>query len=86
VGGDGSAVGGFIGRAQDDDDFEFDYWDVDTSGTSQGCAVGGCPNVNGISDAQLKSGLPAGFDKNIWAQDPGINNGYPYLIANPPPQ
>jgi hypothetical protein len=33
---------------------------------------------------QLQSGLPSGFDPSIWAEKPGINNGYPYLIANPP--
>ena len=30
--------------------------------------------------------LPAGFDPKIWAQDRKINKGFPYLIANPPPQ
>ena len=30
-------------------------------------------------------GLPAGFDPAIWAQSKSINNGFPYLIANPPP-
>jgi hypothetical protein len=66
-----------------------DYWDIDTSGTDQGCGevyFADCSGVIGLSDAQLKSGLPAGFDPAIWAQSPGINNGYPYLIANPPPQ
>jgi len=29
--------------------------------------------------------LPKGLDKKIWAQNPTINNGLPYLIANPPP-
>jgi hypothetical protein len=33
----------------------------------------------------MKSGLPDGFDPAIWASDPNINGGYPYLIANPPP-
>ena len=40
----------------------------------------------GLTDAQLKSGLPTGFASNIWGQSAGINNGYPYLVANPPPQ
>jgi hypothetical protein len=28
--------------------------------------------------------LPEGFDPNVWRSDPNINNGYPYLLANPP--
>ena len=28
--------------------------------------------------------LPAGFDRRIWKENPSINNGLPYLIANPP--
>jgi hypothetical protein len=28
--------------------------------------------------------LPEGFDPTIWAENPSINNGFPYLIANPP--
>jgi hypothetical protein len=85
-GGDNSIVGGFIGLIQNNDGFQFNYWDLDTSGTSQGCSTGGCSNVFGLSDAELKSGLPSGFDPNTWAQSPSINNGYPYLIDNPPPQ
>jgi hypothetical protein len=65
------------------------YWDLDTSGVSdpsQGAGdVPNDPGIAGLSDAQLKSGLPAGFDPTVWGQSPGINNGYPYLIANPPP-
>jgi len=38
----------------------------------------------GLSDAQLKSGLPTGFDPTIWGHDPAINNGLPYLLHNPP--
>jgi hypothetical protein len=65
-----------------------DYWDLDTSGISdpsKGCGnISNCPGLTGLTDAQLKSALPAGFDSNIWGQDPNINNGYPYLRANPP--
>jgi hypothetical protein len=55
------------------------YWDVDTSGQNKSKG-GGTP----IKDAALKASLPAGFDPAVWAQSPAINNGYPYLIANPP--
>jgi hypothetical protein len=54
------------------------YWDVDTSGQNKSKA--GTP----IHDAALRSALPAGFDPAVWAQSASINNGYPYLIANPP--
>jgi hypothetical protein len=60
-----------------------DYWDTDTSGLSTGCN-GACPGVTGLSTAQFQSGLPAGFDPAVWAQSPGIGNGFPYLIDNPP--
>jgi hypothetical protein len=28
--------------------------------------------------------LPAGFDRTVWGRKRSINNGYPYLIDNPP--
>jgi hypothetical protein len=59
------------------------YWDIDTSGTKKGCSDA-CTGVTGLTTAQFQSGLPAGFDPAIWAQSPGVNDGYPYLIANPP--
>jgi hypothetical protein len=37
-----------------------------------------------ISTAKLQSRVPLGFSKKDWAEDPNINNGYPYLRANPP--
>jgi hypothetical protein len=66
------------------------YWDLDMSGVNDP-AQGAYdprndPGITGLSDAQLKSGLPDGFDPKIWAQSPSINNGYPYLLANPPPK
>jgi hypothetical protein len=77
---------GFINTAQ------ADYWDISTSGTLLGAAKGcsrksGCQaNVTGLTDEQLKSGLPSGFSPAIWGQNSSINNGYPYLLANPPPK
>jgi len=82
-------VGGLIGD-DEPDDLTNDYWDLETSGItdpSQGAGnVSNDPGITGLTDAQLKSGLPAGFDLTIWAQSPDINNGYPYLLANPPPK
>jgi hypothetical protein len=60
------------------------YWDVETSGETDGCYDGDCSGAIGLTDAELKAGLPDGFDPNIWGQSPNINNGYPYLLANPP--
>jgi hypothetical protein len=82
-----SIVGGFVGRKYRYSRFDTTYWDIDTSGSTVGC---GLPHglrlcsVGGLTDAQLKSALPAGFDPQIWGQSPSINNGYPYLLANPP--
>jgi hypothetical protein len=84
----GGPPGGLIGREVDSSSQTFTYWDADTSGVtdlSQG--VGNIPNapgVTGLTDKQLKSGLPSGFDPAIWAINEKINSGYPYLIANPP--
>jgi hypothetical protein len=89
TGGTGGTVGGFIGSyTSSGNDISNAYWDIDTSGIndlSQGCGnIEDCPGVTGLTDAQLESGLPAGFDPSVWGQDASINNGYPYLLANLP--
>jgi hypothetical protein len=80
IGCDGAAAGSLTST----------YWDFDTSGISDPSRGAGDPandpGIIGLTDAQLKSGLPDGFDPEIWGQSPSINNGYPYLIANPPPK
>ena len=84
----GGTVGGFIGSDDNANDLASTYWDTTTSGiTNLGRGAGNIkndPGITGLTDAQLKSGLPAGFDPAIWAQSPNINNGYPYLLDNPP--
>jgi hypothetical protein len=89
-GGSGAPVGGSIGEDDVSGGITNDYWDLDTSGIGnphQGAGnVPDDPGITGLTDAQLKSGLPAGFDPKVWAINPKINNGYPYLIANPPPK
>jgi hypothetical protein len=64
------------------------YWDLDASGVTNPSQGAGSPQndpgITGLSDTALKSALPAGFDPSVWAQSPSINNGWPYLIANPP--
>jgi hypothetical protein len=61
---------------------------LDTSGISDPSRGAGDPandpGITGLTDAQLKTGFPDGFDPKIWGQSPSINNGYPYLLANPP--
>jgi hypothetical protein len=65
--------------------FSNDYWDITTSGETKGIGVGSETGVTGDTTAQLQSGLPSGFDPKIWAENPKINHGFPYLINNPPP-
>jgi hypothetical protein len=81
--------GGLIGNL--DTDFATNtgtYWDLDTSGISDPSRGAGslanAPGITGLTTAQLQSGLPAGFDPSVWAESASINNGYPYLIADPP--
>jgi len=62
-----------------------DYWDSDTTfATGRSKKSDDCPAVSSLTDAQLKSGLPAGFTPSIWGQSASINDGYPYLLANSP--
>jgi hypothetical protein len=86
----GTAAGGFIGSDDVAGDLALAYWDLDTSGIDdpgQGAGnIANDPGITGLTDVQLKSGLPAGFDPAVWGQSASINNGYPYLLANPPPQ
>jgi hypothetical protein len=64
------------------------FWDLETSGVSDpGKGAGNIvydKGLKGITDKGLHE-LPKGFDPNVWAVNPAINNGYPYLISNPPP-
>jgi hypothetical protein len=80
-----SLAGGFSGCNQTNE--TDNYWDTDTAGVTLAdggnCSDGGDLPV-GLTTAQFQSGLPNGFDPAIWAEDPSINNGFPYLIANPP--
>jgi hypothetical protein len=77
--------GGFLGEVYEYTDTIADcYWDTTTSGTTTGIASGSSTGITGLTSAQLQSALPTGFDPAIWTESPGVNNGFPYLIANPP--
>jgi hypothetical protein len=82
--------GGLVGDVADGTTLKDDYWDVTTSGEASGW--GKCKGekrhcekeITGLTDTELKSSLPSGFDASIWGQDSSVNSGYPYLLANPP--
>jgi hypothetical protein len=83
------SAGGLIG--EDDSvsgNLSDTYWDTDTSGISdpsQGAGnIPNDPGITGLTTAQFQSGLPSGFDPVVWGEDPNVNNGFPYLLANPP--
>jgi len=85
----GGYRGGMIGADYSPDGRNSsDYWDLSTSDVirpDHGAGnIKNDPGITGLTTTQLQSGLPAGFDPTIWAQNPGINDGFPYLIANPP--
>ncbi len=78
-------VGGFVGMdSANDNGTTNSYWDTTTSGTFQGVGFGSTAGIEGLTTQDLQSGLPSGFDPAIWAENPSINGGLPYLIANPP--
>jgi hypothetical protein len=79
--------GGFVGvayKVHGQSEIEQSYWDTTTSGTNQGTGRGNKKGITGLTTQQLQSGLPSGFDPKVWAENPKINNGLPYLINNPP--
>jgi len=81
--------GGVVGVDRNSLGISDAYWDFDTSGITDPFQGAGSPygdpaGITGLTDAQLKSALPAGFDPNVWGQSASINNGWPYLLANPP--
>jgi hypothetical protein len=85
-----SDLGGLVGFDGTTNGFSHCYWDTTTSGIgklSQGAGnIRHDPGIRGLTTEQFQSGLPKGFDPKIWAEDSKINNGLPYLIANPPPK
>jgi M26 IgA1-specific Metallo-endopeptidase N-terminal region len=90
----GTVFGGTLRGASIGDDeaaagsITADYWDTTTSFISDPSLGAGNiandPGITALTDAQLKAGLPAGFDPAVWAENAAINSGRPYLLANPP--
>jgi hypothetical protein len=60
------------------------YWDTETTGQQFCTGEGDVPGCTGETTSELKSKLQKGFDPKIWALNPNINDGYPYLIDNAP--
>jgi hypothetical protein len=86
---DGGKTGGSVGYDNATaGSISSDYWDTSTSGItnlSQGAGnIANDPGITGLSNSQLKSGLPAGFSSSIWGESASINGGLPYLLALPP--
>jgi hypothetical protein len=90
VGESGAFLGGLMGYDNEASALTDTYWDTDTSGiTNLGQGAGNIsndPGITGLTTQQLQSGLPSGFTTKVWAENPNINKGLPYLIANPPPK
>jgi hypothetical protein len=82
--GAGGYAGGVVGFMGEDYGIENSYWDVTTTHIDQGVGDNGSFGVTGLTSKQLRSGVPTGFDTNIWTETRKVNNGFPYLIANPP--
>jgi hypothetical protein len=82
--------GGFVGHDLDQGDIQDCYWDVDLShfrNLHRGAGnIKNDPGIAGVTTQQLQSGLPPGFDPSIWGDKSNVNDGLPYLLANPPPK
>jgi filamentous hemagglutinin family protein len=68
---------------------KYSYWDVQSSGQINGSGAGTAPSSVGMLSADLKAGLPNGFNTTsnggfslgvAWGSNASINNGYPYLL------
>jgi hypothetical protein len=88
VSGTNATLGGFLGMDESNGDNFTSYWDFDTSGiTDPGQGAGNIandPGITGLSNAQFQIALPEYFDPAVWAENPTLNGGLPYLIDNPP--
>ena len=90
LGGQADVVGGFVGYDNTSGQMSKDYWDTTTSKIkkkSQGAGnIANDIGIKGLANKKFTSGLPKGFNPNVWTETAGINHGQPYLISNPPPK
>ena len=85
--GDNEIIGGYAGEDLSIHGIRNSYWDTSTSRRRNGTGNrGNEPGLKGLTTTKFQSGLPHGLNPKIWAESANINNGLPYLIANPPPQ
>jgi hypothetical protein len=84
TGGALATIGGFVGTDLTIiPGISSSYFDTTTSGLS---GLNGAGNklsdsgITGLTDTQLKSGVPSGFSNQFWNQNGAMNNGLPYLI------
>lgn len=77
-GGANSPLGGLIGFEYSPTVVTSSYWDTQSTGKS--ISAEGV----GLTTAQLKAGLPSGFDATVWGINANINTGYPYLLWQVP--
>lgn len=85
----GYQSGGLIGWQYQGSSQTGSYWDTETSGKPNMCGDeswggSGCTNDNGLTTAQMQDAENFnGWDfDSIWAIDPLLNGGYPYLQNN----
>ncbi|MBV9993124.1 MAG: hypothetical protein JOZ72_17745 [Alphaproteobacteria bacterium] len=81
----GTNIGGFIGINNVDMTVTSSYWNTSMSGLSQATSNGNDSGITGLTTAQMRAGLPAGFSSAIWTETVGVNFALPYLIDLPPP-
>ncbi|HEY3777363.1 MAG TPA: hypothetical protein VGL35_04845 [Rhizomicrobium sp.] len=81
----GGSRGGFVGHVGEGT-FTDCYWDTTTSGiVNRGAGnMKDEPGITGLTSQQLQSGLPQGFEASVWGEAAGVNDGFPYLLDNPP--
>jgi hypothetical protein len=87
----GKYLGGVIGTDDSVAGSNSDaFWDLDTTGvenTNQGAGNEfDDKGLKGIAESKFRGATAQKLDPTYWAEDAKLNNGYPYLIANPPPQ
>lgn len=87
----GNFDGGFVGFDESSGiNLAFNYWDRTTSRISDPSGGAGNeandPGIKGLTSRQLRARLPHEFHRATWARASTINQGFPYLRANPPPK